>query len=32
MRVGVLSAKAIRPWKELTAKGYLVKEKKFPML
>ena len=32
MRVDFLSAKAILPWKELTSKGYLVKEKKFPML
>ena len=32
MRVDFLSAKAIFPWKELTSKGYLVKEKKFPML
>ena len=31
MRVDFLSAKAILPWKELTSKGYLVKEKKFPI-
>ena len=32
MRVDFLSAKVILPWKELISKGYLVKEKKFPML